>query len=1033
MDTPSSHPTLTSGHQTGVVTTCGAERAKGPAEPPDVLDVDVPAGSRVLITSDLHLRPTPTRASVAAAAELAEAIENVAGPGVVVLAGDVFEFLAEETDDPSGAFAAHPRLTEALAAFSKGEGRRTIVLPGNHDARFAWDPKAAAAVARCVGAEVALAVVLHVHSGRGVERVRVEHGHRFDPPNAFTDPRNPAETPLGHHIVNEVLPLLHGARTAWLEGAEELSDPADFPAFVASRLLYRRLTPHLRWLAVPLLLTLLLRLPALYALADRARPGARTGSWLLGLGVAIAADLVLLGAVVALVARRTYRSAAAVGIGRRGRAQNDAARDEARRLAGSGFAGFVTGHTHHAELTPLDGAFYANTGCGTEVVEERRGRLGLPGVFLSRRQLSWVELEAGADLHVRLLEGGVDVPGGSRLERMVGVRPANRSPRPVVVASQPHGSPWPIVKDPTSGLRRVRRVAAGAIALAGLLDLASALTPPVSWRLRALDGLVPLAVPRAAAALVVLSGLALLALARGVRRGQRHAWTLAVLVLTGSAVLHLLKGADVEETLAAVVVAAYLVRHRAAFAARADWASLRQGLVGVLTGALTALGVGTIAVEAVPGGRPHLLIGDAILAAASRLVGLGTVKLPHGLDMFLTPGLAMAGAGLAVATGWLVFRPAVARKRVATDGDGFGPNTKARDIVRRHGSGTLAYFALRDDKQHFYFGDSLVAYAVLGGVCLVSPDPVGPPTERAAVWAAFRRFTDENGWAVSVLGAGEEWLPTYRSTGMRAMYVGDEGVVNCGRFSLAGNDRKGLRQAVNRVARNGYSVGFHDPAHIDPELRRGLLDVMARSRRGGVERGFSMTLGRAFDETDDGLLLAVCTGPDGQPVAFCQYVPAPGINGYSLDLMRRSPGDHPNGVTDFVVVETIRHLREQGMTGLALNFATMRSVLAREGGNGLAQRLERRLLLSLSDTMQIESLWRYNAKFGPDWHPRFAVYDSPENVIPAAMAVARAESFWELPVIGRFLIPAAPECPPDTEVPAEDGTDRPPALTAKGR
>ena len=48
------------------------------------------------------------------------------------------------------------------------------------------------------------------------------------------------------------------------------------------------------------------------------------------------------------------------------------------------------------------------------------------------------------------------------------------------------------------------------------------------------------------------------------------------------------------------------------------------------------------------------------------------------------------------------------------------------------------------------------------------------------------------------------------------------------------------------------------------------------------------------------------------PVAFCQYVPAPGIAGYSLDLMRRDDGEHPNGLIDFVVVDTIEHLRDDG-------------------------------------------------------------------------------------------------------------------------
>src|SRR5581483_5653791 len=243
--------------------------------------------------------------------------------------------------------------------------------------------------------------------------------------------------------------------------------------------------------------------------------------------------------------------------------------------------------------------------------------------------------------------------------------------------------------------------------------------------------------------------------------------------------------------------------------------------------------------------------------------------------------------------------------------------------------------------------------------------------------------------------------------GMRDLYIGDEAIVNCQSFSLEGGSMKGLRQAVNRIAKYGYRMEFYDPARVGPDLRAKLRGVMAQNRRGDAERGFSMTLGRVFDPDDRGLLLAVAYGPDGEPVAFCHYVPAPGIDGYSLDMMRRTDGPHPNGLIDFCVVRTIEHLRALGMTGLGLNFATFRAVLAGETGDTLTQRVERWFLKRMSDTMQIESLWRYNAKFTPAWRPRYAVYDSPENMLPAALAVVRAESFFELPVIGRFLAPDA--------------------------
>jgi lysylphosphatidylglycerol synthetase-like protein (DUF2156 family) len=218
---------------------------------------------------------------------------------------------------------------------------------------------------------------------------------------------------------------------------------------------------------------------------------------------------------------------------------------------------------------------------------------------------------------------------------------------------------------------------------------------------------------------------------------------------------------------------------------------------------------------------------------------------------------------------------------------------------------------------------------------------------------------------------------------------------------------KSLRQAYNRVARGGYTVSFHDPAKIDPELADRLQALSLESRRGEAERGFSMTLGRIFSPEDTGLLLAVCLDGDGVPAAFCQYVPARGIGGFSLDLMRRSVGEHPNGLLDFVLIETIFHLKAAGHRGLTLNFATLRAVLAGETGDGVSQRIERWLLQKMSGTMQIETLWHFNAKYNPDWRPRYAVYESPGNMLPAAWAVAKAESFVELPIIGRMLGPKA--------------------------
>jgi lysylphosphatidylglycerol synthetase-like protein (DUF2156 family) len=124
--------------------------------------------------------------------------------------------------------------------------------------------------------------------------------------------------------------------------------------------------------------------------------------------------------------------------------------------------------------------------------------------------------------------------------------------------------------------------------------------------------------------------------------------------------------------------------------------------------------------------------------------------------------------------------------------------------------------------------------------------------------------------------------------------------------------------------------------------------------------------------------------------------------------MRRDPGDHPNGLLDFALCSTIDHLRSEGGRALSLNFAAMRSVLEGETGDGVTQRVERWALRRLSGALQIESLWRFNAKYEPSWLPRYIVYDSAEQFVPTAVQIMRAESLTEIPVVGRLLNTTGP-------------------------
>jgi lysylphosphatidylglycerol synthetase-like protein (DUF2156 family)/UDP-2,3-diacylglucosamine pyrophosphatase LpxH len=943
----------------------------------DLVEIEVPEG-RVVVFSDLHLPVVATDASTAVAAEIAATVDQWAGPGIVIIAGDGFELLAGPPD-VGRVLEAHPQFTSAVRAFSAEPGRQLVILPGNHDGRLAWDPVAVGVLRERLGASVVtLACDLDLDTGDGPHRVRVVHGNQSDPYNTFEDQRSPVDTPLGHHVVQQVLPELLSRQYpgSLLEGVEHLD--GDLADFVGSRLLYRKVIAKLWLLATPFVAALILRfiafLPGVGSLLHH-----HLQRWLIGLGLLLGL-IVLVAAVATLVTLlRVNRALRETTFSGRGdpASHNAVPRAEAARLVAAGYAGMVSGHTHQPELSVSGDGFYANTGSGTPSVLPRASRLRLPRPYACVNRFSYVELVTGHVLEVHLYLRETPARDPVLLERLAMSGGRSRHTTTSRVGSLPCGPTWPVDHQVLRGIvhrRRVRVLAATVLLLSGLLNVLFALL----WSVRPtqrVDYWLPFGIHPLSGVGAVVGGIALCGLARGVRRGLQPAWVAALLVLLASSVNRLVQGRGLAGSAIAVVIAVWLLIEHRHF--RVKPTGVNRVVAWLVAAGLVAIAVAA-GVDALfqQGQREEL---DAVL-----LVAFGTVVLAV-----------------------LLTRPAQERRRTgAARREAFD---RARGIIERFGGDTFDYFALRDDKSWFFTGRSVVAYSVINGVMLISPDPIGPPEDRAEVWSDVMDLAQANSWAPSVLAASEPWLEIYRAAGLVDHYIGDEAVVDCSTFSLQGKSMKSLRGAHNRVKKLGYRVEVTDPSAIADGLRRQLLDLLTETGDDQAERGYSMSLSRVFDERDRGLLMAVCYDDHGAPVAFNQYVPARAVNGYALDLTCRTANpDAPNGLTDFVVIETIEWMHAQGRRGLGLNFATTGAVVAGEGRRGTWASLERSVVHRFSDTMQIESLWRFNKKYEPRWVPRYVITGPYLRLATSGLAVARAGSVSELPVVGRLLRPRQP-------------------------
>jgi lysyl-tRNA synthetase, class II len=537
--------------------------------------------------------------------------------------------------------------------------------------------------------------------------------------------------------------------------------------------------------------------------------------------------------------------------------------------------------------------------------------------------------------------------------------------------------------------------------LIGFGDIATGLRRGLMHRLHPLTEYLPGSVATAASTATIVGGILLLFLAHALRRRKRRAWRAGVALLGLSVVLHAVRLEFVAAAVALVVLLV-LVVNREQFRALGDprtrWRAVR---VFVLMSVVSVV-VGVCVIEtrrhAVVGGPPAF--SDTLSYVVQGLVGFqGQLRFRSERSTDLIDVLLTAlGLMTLLTTAYLALRAPEPRPQVTDEEE-----VRLRELLDRSPD-SLGYFNLRRDKSVIWSdsGKAAIAYRVVSGVMLASGDPLGDPEAWPGAIANFLQEAELHAWTPAVIGcserAGHVWA---RETGFAVLELGDEAVVDTQTFSLEGRPMRNVRQMVKRIERAGYTIEVVRASEIsEGERRRALADASAW-RGTATERGFSMALGRLVDPVDPDCVLVVAR-QDGVVRAFLQFVPW-GTDGMSLDVMRRDRTAEP-GVNELMIVDALRAAPGLGVRRVSLNFAAFRSTLERGErlGAGPVIRGWRRLLLFASRWFQIESLYRFNAKFQPEWSPRFVVYPTTRDLPRIALAALEAEAFLTWPRLHAF-------------------------------
>lgn len=339
-----------------------------------------------------------------------------------MLNGDIFELWAGTEPSVKKALSAHPKFTKSLKDFSNRPNHQVVFVVGNHDGRLGWNSQEQEILQQEFNATICLSAELVIASPKGERKILFEHGHMLDPDNAFEDPRDPYNKPFGQYIVQEALPMVSQTQGKLLTGIEHLAEPHQFAKFVASRLLYREIFTRLWWLLIPLALTFVLRLLLGYGLiAIGGYSIDVVEKIVLYTEIAVVLNVVAILVAVYFILQTLLRRAKTMPGARTGVNHNNPARQKAKDIcAANNYIGFISGHTHQSEISKNDNGFYANSGCGTELVVAAKTIAGLPKTYTSLNHLSWLELEiTQADCTIHLWQAVENNAKQTKLEKFV--------------------------------------------------------------------------------------------------------------------------------------------------------------------------------------------------------------------------------------------------------------------------------------------------------------------------------------------------------------------------------------------------------------------------------------------------------------------------------------------------------------------------------------------------------------------------------------------------------------------------------------
>lgn len=517
----------------------------------------------------------------------------------------------------------------------------------------------------------------------------------------------------------------------------------------------------------------------------------------------------------------------------------------------------------------------------------------------------------------------------------------------------------------------------------GIVNILSAITPPLHQRMRLLRQYLPLDTIHASNLLVLLLGIALIITSAFLVKGLRNAWIITLVFSFVSLIGNITKALDYEEATFAAITIVVLIFTYSQYPIKSSRSWLKAGFKTAIAAIIGIFILSYLSFYYI--NKRHFGIDFTwqqslyhtfrifLLAQDDTLLPL--TRFGHEFIWFLR------SLGFII-YGFLLFCLIKTERTIVHPGA--GAREKAKFLLSQFGNSAVDYFKIYPDKLIFLseLHEAFIAYRISGGFAIALGEPVCDPFNKVEVVQEFDRHCRKMGLKPAFYRVDEDSIPWFNQLRKNKLMIGQEAIIEVTPFTLEGKEKKSLRNGLNSLLKKGYTTKINKPPHA-PNLITQIKQVSEEwlIEFNKKEQVFSQGIFNPQELKDQDIITIEDAG--GKIEAFLNIIPTYNEEICTYDLIRKLKAA-PGAVMDALIVGLIQYAKEQGKEYLNLGMVPMSGISHPQNA---AESIIKLFSEKARHFQHYRGLRNFKEKYASLWENKYLVYDNDFDLLQLPVAL----------------------------------------------